>query len=82
MALTMFTDKTSWHVARLSLRIQTWKEDANGVRRSVENNLDAHATEQGLPRDYGDAFFPASRATKSTTAKTPAAPAPATPPAA
>jgi hypothetical protein len=69
-------EEATLHVARLSLRIQTWKEDANGVRRSVENNLDAHANAHGLPRDYSDAFFPASRATKSPAAKTPATPAP------
>ena len=69
-------EEATLHVARLSLRIQTWKEDANGVRRSVENNLDAHANEQGLPRDYSDAFFPASKAGKSSAGKAPATPAP------
>ena len=69
-------EEATLHVARISLRIQTWKEDANGVRRSVENNLDAHANGNGLPRDYSDAFFPASRAAKSPAAKTPATPTP------
>ncbi len=67
-------EEATFHVARISLRIQTWKEDANGIRRSVENKLDAYANENGLPRDYSDAFFPASRAAKP---KSPATPAPA-----
>jgi hypothetical protein len=62
-------EEATLHVARISLRIQTWKEDANGVRRSVENKLDAHANEHGLPRDYSDAFFPASRTAKSSGGK-------------
>ena len=70
-------EEATLHVARISLRIQTWKEDANGVRRSVENNLDAHANGQGLPRDYSDAFFPAARAGKSSAAKASAPPSPA-----
>ena len=45
-------------MARVALRIQPLKEDANGERRSVEAALDAHATEHRLPRDYSDAFFP------------------------
>lgn len=69
-------EEATLHVARISLRIQTWKEDANGVRRSVVNKLDAHANEKGLPRDYSDAFFPASRAAKP---KAPSTPAPAAP---
>jgi len=64
-------------VARVSLRIQTWKEDANAVRRSVENQLDAHANEQGLPRDYSDPFFPSARAARGPIEKKPA-PAPPT----
>ena len=72
-------EEATLHVARISLRIQTWKEDANGVRRSVENNLDAHANGNGLPRDYSDAFFPASRAGKSPAGKASGAPTPAAP---
>lgn len=63
-------EEATLHVARISLRIQTWKEDANGVRRSVKTHLDAYANENGLPRDYSDAFFPAPRAAKSEPAKT------------
>ena len=70
-------EEATLHVARISLRIQTWKEDANGVRRSVENNLDAHANGHGLPRDYSDAFFPAARAGKSPAGKASGTPAPA-----
>jgi hypothetical protein len=72
-------EEATLHVARISLRIQTWKEDANGVRRSVANKLDAHANENGLPRDYSDAFFPASRAAKSSAGKAAGTPGPAAP---
>lgn len=47
-------------VAKVSLRVQTWKEKANAARRSLENILDAYATANGLPRDYAARFFPAS----------------------
>jgi len=67
-------EEATLHIARISLRIQTWKEDANGVRRSVKTNLDAYANENGLPRDYSDPFFPAARAAKSEKAKAPATP--------
>ena len=72
-------EEATLHVARISLRIQTWKEDANGVRRSVENHLDAHANAHGLPRDYSDPFFPASRAVKSPAGKGSGSSAPAAP---
>jgi hypothetical protein len=72
-------EEATLQVARISLRIQTWKEDANGVRRSVENNLDAHANGHGLPRDYSAAFFPASRAGKSSAGKAAGTPAPVGP---
>lgn len=53
-------EKAVAEVARVSLRIQTWKEKANAARQSVENQLDAHAIKQGLGRDYADEFFPTS----------------------
>lgn len=45
--------------ARVSLQIQTWKEDANGIRRSIENALDRHANDARLTRAYAASFFPA-----------------------
>jgi hypothetical protein len=72
-------EEATLHVARISLRIQTWKEDANGVRRSVKTNLDAYANDNGLPRDHGDAFFPAARAAKNSAGKASGSPAPAAP---
>ena len=47
-------------VAKISLRVQTWKEKANAARRSLENILDTYATGNNLPRDYAGRFFPAS----------------------
>ena len=64
---------------RVSLRMQTWKEDANAARRSVENMLDAYAIDNGLPRDYSDGFFPASARRGSKKAITPP-PEPTNPP--
>ena len=55
----------------------TWKEDANGARRSLETMLDGHANESGLARDYASVFFPDPPATKA--AKKPGDAAPATP---
>jgi len=45
--------------ARVSLRRDTWRDEANRIRRSVENALDTYATEHALGRDFADAFFPA-----------------------
>ena len=55
----------------------TWKEDANGARRSIETMLDAHANENDLPRDYSSVFFPdalASSAPKKPAKAGPGAP--------
>ena len=46
-------------VARISLRIQTWKENANAVRRGADNALDAWAIANGKERNYSDRYFPA-----------------------
>jgi hypothetical protein len=62
-------------VARVALKCQTWREDANAARRSVETELDAYANEHKLDRDYANTFFPDPPSSK----KKPAAPAPATP---
>jgi hypothetical protein len=52
-------------VAKVSLRIQTWKEDANGARRSVETALDQYSNENKLSRGYADRYFPqVARATR------------------
>ena len=61
---------------KISLRMEQWKDDANGARRSVEIALADYANKHGLPRDYPSAFFPvpAARARK----KTPTQAAPAT----
>lgn len=56
--------------ARASLKVATWRDDANAVRRGVETALDDHANKSGLSRDYASRFFPAARAT----AKKPEAP--------
>jgi hypothetical protein len=50
-------------VARVALRMHTWKEGANKARRSVEAVLTSYAVEHSLPRDYADAFFPARKRT-------------------
>lgn len=47
-------------VSRVSLRIQTWKENANAARRGVEAALETYAVANGKPRSYADAFFPAA----------------------
>lgn len=57
-------EKAAISRARASLRIQAWKEEANSARRSVANQLEAHAIAQGLPADYADRFFPAAPARK------------------
>jgi hypothetical protein len=69
-------EEATVQIARISLRVQTWKEDANGLRRGVENLLDSHATAHNLPRDYSSPFFPATRSAKKGGA---AAPTPAPP---
>jgi hypothetical protein len=52
-------------IARVSLRIQTWKENANNIRRSLETVLDGYANQHRLPRGYADDFFsPAQRVGK------------------
>jgi hypothetical protein len=57
-ALTRREEATTQR-ARVSLRIQTWKEQANAVRRSIANQLEAHAIAKKLPPGYADRFFPA-----------------------
>ena len=49
---------------RVSLRVQAWRENANGARRSVHTALHEHANRNGLPREYPEAFFPSARAPK------------------
>lgn len=51
--------------ARASLRIQTWKEEANAVRRSIANQLETYAIERKLPSDYADRFFPTTTRKKN-----------------
>jgi hypothetical protein len=57
-------------VAKVSLRVQTWKEDANGARRSIDNALDEYANQNKVSRDYTDRYFPqvgrSSRRTKKS----------------
>jgi hypothetical protein len=43
--------------ARASLRVQSWKDEANAVRRSLANQLEAYAIERGLSADYAERFF-------------------------
>lgn len=64
------------NVSRVALRIQTWREDANAARRSVETALEAWAIQNGKPRSYADAFFPAAPKGKKSKKKD-AAPKPA-----
>lgn len=64
------------NVARVALKMTTWKEDANGARRSIATMLDAHANERGMKRDYASAFFPDAPAAKAKKAAD-ATPAPA-----
>lgn len=65
-------------LGRVRLRLQTWREDANALRRSVHNQLETHALAQKLPRDYADGFFPPSPRVRKKKDK----PAPEAPPAA
>ena len=58
-------------VARVALRVQRWKDDANATRRSIDLALGKYAVERDLPRDYADTFFP-RRQTSKTSAKKPA----------
>lgn len=71
-ALTRREDATTQR-ARVSLRIQTWKENANAVRRSIANQLEAHAITSKLPSDYADRFFPAAPRSQKKPAPPPAA---------
>jgi hypothetical protein len=48
-------------VARVALKMMSWKEAANSARRTVESALMTYASEHNLPRDYPDAYFPPSR---------------------
>lgn len=48
--------------AQAALDVATWKEDANAVRRSVRNQLEAWALAEGGPGDYADRFFAVSPA--------------------
>ena len=65
--------------AKVSLKVGTWRDDANGVRRGVETALDDYANKNGLSRDYAGRFFPTPR--PATTAKKADGAAPAAPPA-
>ncbi|HEY1954959.1 MAG TPA: hypothetical protein VGH28_05090 [Polyangiaceae bacterium] len=60
---------------KIALRMEHWKDDANGARRSIETALADYANKHGLPRDYPSAFFPApaARPKKKTTTPTPTA---------
>lgn len=51
------------------LDVATWKEDANAVRRSVRNQLEAWALAEGGPGDYAERFFPAAPAATKTRGK-------------
>ena len=57
--------------ATVALKIDTWRADANGVRRGVETALDDHANKSGLNRDYAGRFFPSPRATTTKPAAPP-----------
>src|SRR5262249_51992226 len=57
-------EKAATAVARISLKIQGWRESANAARRSLENALDTWATAHAQPRDYADRFFPAPQKTR------------------
>lgn len=70
-------EKVAERQGRVSLRISTWKDDANHARRSVESALETFASEQRLPRTYSDEFFPLRRSTKKDAE---AAPSDAPPP--
>lgn len=59
--------------ASVSLKVDTWRDDANGVRRGVETALDDHANKSGLNREYASRFFATPRA---STKKPDAPPAP------
>ena len=68
-------ESATTNVARVALETSTWKEDANGARRSIETTLDAYANENGLARDDRSAFFPdpgPAKATRKPAAKPPA----------
>ncbi len=66
--------------AQVSLRVSSWKDDANGARRSVDTALDDWANKHHLPRDYADAFFPVTRSSSRKAATAPVAASPPTPP--
>lgn len=57
-------------VARVSLKQDAWRDEANKRRRAVENALATYATAHDLPRSYPDAFFPAPKAAKKPSAPT------------
>ena len=57
-------EKVAETQGRVSLRIATWKDDANHARRSVESALESYAAEHRLPRTYADEFFPPARSGK------------------
>lgn len=63
--------------ARVLLRVRQWKESANAARFGIENQLDAYAIEQRLPRNYSDAFFVRGRGDKGRKAKRAEEPKPA-----
>lgn len=50
-------EQAAQQVVRVGLQIARWKEDANGLRRSVASALESYAVEQKLSRDYSDLFF-------------------------
>ena len=57
--------------AAVALKIDTWRADANGVRRGVETALDDHANKSGLNRDDAGRFFPSPRAATTKPAAPP-----------
>ncbi len=63
-------------VQRVSLRMGTWRDDANIARRKVETALNEYAVQHKLPRSYASSFFPLfSRPAKQATApKAPSSP--------
>lgn len=50
-------DEATLGTTRVGLKLRRWKDDANGVLRSVAAALETHAAANGLPRSYSAAFF-------------------------
>lgn len=67
-------EKVAETQGRVSLRISTWKDDANHARRSVESALESFAAEHRLPRTYADEFFPPTRSGKKNEESAPVDP--------